>query len=56
MTTAKAKKQPQEKTYTRKEMEELLRKQLQAAADGIQGNMSEYCIKKTIKETGLIDI
>ena len=45
----------EKRTFTRAEVAELLQKQLQAAADKIQGNVSEYCAKKTIRETGPID-
>lgn len=56
VTTEKAKKKLPKQTYTRAEVEELLRKQLQRCADGIYGNMSEYCIKNTIiNKTPIID-
>jgi hypothetical protein len=44
-----------EKTYTKEQVTELLKKQIIDCADAFQGNnMSEYCAKKKIRETKLV--
>lgn len=45
----------QKKTYTVKEVEELLKKQREACAEAIStDNLSEYTAKKLIKETEIV--
>ena len=45
-----------EKTYTHKQVEELLKKQIADCADSIQGdNLSEYTAKLKIMNTKLIE-
>ena len=44
-----------EKTFTKKQVEELLKKQIANCADNIQAdNLSEYTAKKKILETKLV--
>ncbi len=51
--TTKAKKTKE--TFTREEVEKLLKKQIAECAARIQGNTTEYCAKNTILGTKLVD-
>jgi hypothetical protein len=52
MATPKKEKQ----TYTREQVIELLKRQIADCADSIQGNCSEYCAKKKILETKIVEV
>jgi len=58
MTTKTAKKPatPQEEIpcFTREEVEILLLRQIEKCAEGIEGNMTEYCAKRKIRVTELV--
>lgn len=43
-----------EKTFTRKQVEEILKKQILECSYSIEGNLSEYTAKLRVKETKLV--
>ena len=56
MMEEKKRQEPKEKTFTRKQVEELLRKQIADCADAIQSdNLSEYTAKLKILQTKLVE-
>ena len=44
----------EEKTYTEKQVKDLLEKQKEACAKQIKGLMTEYTARKVVKETKLV--
>jgi hypothetical protein len=46
----------QKQTYTMEQVIELLKRQIADCADSIQGNCSEYCAKKKILETKIVEV
>lgn len=52
MTAAKKEKQ----VFTREQVIELLKKQIERCAQAAEGNCSEYTAKKKVKETKILEV
>jgi len=55
MTATKSKTSQAKESFTREEVEKLLKKQIAECATRIQGNTTEYCAKNAILGTKLVD-